>query len=93
MDLQKTREQIGLLIKKHNVLRAALFGSIVTGSMNENSDIDLLVDMPKNSSLFDMLRIKIDLEEHLGRKVDIVQYKAIKARLKDEILSHQVSIY
>jgi len=93
MDLQKTKEQIGFLIKKHNVSRAALFGSIVSGNMRADSDIDLLVDMPKDSSLFDILRIKVDLEEHLGRKVDVVQYKAIKSRLKDEILSHQVSIY
>lgn len=93
MDLQKTKEQIGLLIKKYNISKAALFGSIVTGSMKEDSDIDLLVDMPKNSSLFDMLRVKVDLENHLGRKVDVVQYKAIKTRLKNEILSHQVSVY
>ena len=93
MDLQKTKEQIGFLIKKHNVSRAALFGSIVSGNMRADSDIDLLVDMPKDSSLFDILRIKVDLEEHLGRKVDVVQYKAIKSRLKDEILSHQVYIY
>jgi uncharacterized protein len=93
MDLQKTKKQIVPIIKKHNISKAALFGSIVTGKMNSDSDIDLLIDMPKDSSLFDLLRVKVDLEEQLGRKVDLVQYKAIKLRLKDEILSHQVSVF
>ena len=93
MDIQKAKEQIVPIIKKHNISKAALFGSIVTGKMRNNSDIDLLIDMPKDSSLFDLLRVKIDLEEQLGRRVDLVQYKAIKLRLKDEILSHQVSVF
>jgi len=93
MDIQKAKEQIIPIIKKHNISKAALFGSIVTGKMRNNSDIDLLIDMPKDSSLFDLLRVKIDLEEQLGRRVDLVQYKAIKLRLKDEILSHQVSVF
>lgn len=93
MDIQKAKEQIVPIIKKHNISKAALFGSIVTGKMRSDSDIDLLIDMPKDSSLFDLLRVKIDLEEQLGRRVDLVQYKAIKLRLKDEILSHQVSVF
>lgn len=93
MDIQKAREQIMPIIKKYNISKAALFGSIVTGKMRDDSDIDLLVDMPQNSSLFDLLRVKIALEEKLGRRVDIIQYKAIKLRLKDEILSRQVSVY
>lgn len=93
MDIQKTKAQIVPIVKKHNISRAALFGSIVTGKMTSESDIDLLVDMPKNSSLFDLMRVKIDLEEQLGRRVDLVQYKAIKLSLIDEILSNQISIF
>ena len=93
MDIQKAKEQIVPIIKKYNISKAALFGSILTGKMKDDSDIDLLVDMPRDSSLFDLLRVKIDLEEQLGRRVDLVQYKAIKLKLKNEILSHQVSVF
>ena len=93
MDIQKAKEQIVPIIKKHNISKAALFGSIVTGKMTSESDIDLLVDMPKDSSLFDLMRVKVDLEEQLGRRVDLVQYKAIKLRLKDEILANQTSVF
>ena len=93
MDLQKTKAQIVPIIKKYNISRVALFGSIITEKMTNESDIDLLVDMPNDSSLFDLLRVKVDLEKQLGRRVDLVQYKAIKLRLKDEILSHQISVF
>jgi len=93
MDLQKTKAQIVPIIKKYNISRAALFGSIITEKMTNESDIDLLVDMPNDSSLFDLLRVKVDLEKQLGRRVDLVQYEAIKLRLKDEILSHQISVF
>lgn len=81
------------ILKKYGVIRASLFGSVIRGEENKQSDIDILVEMPKGSSLFDMLRVKVDLEESLGRKVDLVQYKAIKDYLKKEILSSQKLIY
>jgi len=80
------------ILKKYGVTRASLFGSVVRREENDKSDVDILVKMPDGSSLFDMLRIKVDLEEHLGRKVDLVQYKAIKKPLEKEILSTQVPI-
>lgn len=80
------------ILKKYGVSRASFFGSVVTGKMSNTSDIDILVQMPTGSSLFDILRVKVDLEEHLDRKVDLVQYKAIKDSLKKEILSNQLSI-
>jgi len=40
-----------------------------------------------------MVGIKLDLEEKLKKKVDLVEYKAIKPALKDNILSSQLPIY
>lgn len=80
------------ILRKYGIEKAALFGSAVTGDMKETSDIDILVQMPAGSSLFDILRVKVNLEENLGKKVDLVQYKAIKEPLRKEILSHQIPI-
>lgn len=90
--MDKITVKIIPILKKYGVSRASLFGSILTGKMTDSSDIDILVQMPAGSSLFDILRVKVDLEEHLDRKVDLVQYKAIKNSLKKEILSSQLSI-
>ncbi len=90
--IQSIKKQAVPILKKYGVSRASLFGSIVRGNNTDKSDIDILVKMPEGSSLFDMLRVKVDLEDHLGRKVDLVQYKAIKKPLEKGILSTQVPI-
>jgi predicted nucleotidyltransferase len=44
-------------------------------------------------SLLGFVRIKLELEDVLHTKVDLVEYKNIKTRLKDRILSEEVRIY
>jgi len=43
--------------------------------------------------LFDFVELKLELEEKLGKKVDLVTYRAIKPRLKDIILKDEKIIY
>lgn len=93
MDIQKVKEQIVPIIIKHKITKAALFGSIVSGKMHKNSDIDLMVEVPSSMSLFDFIGVKIELEETLNNKVDLVEYKGIKPALKNSILAGQLSIY
>jgi predicted nucleotidyltransferase len=80
-------------LKRQGVIKAALFGSAVRGEMKKRSDIDILVKLKKGKSLFDFVGLKLELEEKLGRKVDLVSYGAIKPRLKDIILKDEKIIY
>jgi len=80
------------ILKKHGVKRAGIFGSRACGAARKNSDLDVLVELPKGSSLFDLARIKVDLEDLLGISVDTLTYNGIHARLKDRILNQQFSI-
>jgi len=80
------------ILKRHKVNRAALFGSCISGTMKKGSDIDILVDIKKNISLLDFVGIKLELEEKLERKVDLVEYNTIKPLLRDRILKEQVKI-
>jgi len=91
--MDKYTAKIIRVLKKYGVVRASLFGSVITGKMTDSSDIDILVKMPLKATLFDMLGIKVDLEEKLGRKVDVIEYEGIKPTFRKEILSHQVTIY
>ena len=81
------------ILKKYGVSRASLFGSVVRGDTHKNSDVDILVEVPKDKSLFDMMDIQFELEDVLKKKVDLVEYKAIKPALKENILSSQLLIY
>lgn len=81
------------VLKRHAVKHASIFGSFARGDSNDKSDIDLLIEYKEdNKSLFDFINLKSELEESLGRKVDLVTYNSIYWRLRDTILAEQVKI-
>jgi len=77
------------VLKQAEVKKAALFGSYVRGDNTQNSDIDILVELPESATLFELGGLKVTLEEKLKKKVDIVMYKSISPIIKDSILSNQ----
>lgn len=80
------------VLKRHDVLQAAVFGSVARGQATEKSDLDLLVSLPDTKSLLDLVRLELDLQEALGRKVDVLTYPALHRRLREQILREQVAI-
>lgn len=80
------------ILERYGVRKAALFGSAARGQMTEHSDIDILVQIDADISLLDFVGLKIELEEALGRRVDLVEFETIKPRLKERILGEQESI-
>ena len=93
MNIQTIQQKTAPLFQRYNVQKAALFGSVVRGEQQPDSDIDMLVEMSKTSGLFDLLALQSDLEELLARPVDLVEYSAIKERLKPYILHDQTPIF
>jgi predicted nucleotidyltransferase len=65
--------------------RLAVFGSLARGEARADSDIDLLVRVPKGTSSFDLVRFQQLLEHVLSRPVDLVEYGGLKAGLDDDI--------
>jgi len=92
-ELEEIKKLIIPILKKHGVEEAGIFGSFATGKSKNKSDLDLVVKITRDISLFDFINLKLDLEDKLGRKVDLVEYEAIKERIKDRILKEQVKIY
>jgi len=93
MTIDEVKVKVTPILKRYGVKRAAVFGSLVRGEDTETSDIDILVDIAtKDMSLLDFVGLKIEIEESLGRKVDLVEYGAIKPLIKDRILNEQVMI-
>lgn len=80
------------ILKEAGVTRSSIFGSYVRGENKKGSDIDILVDLPSDKSLFDVIDLKLKLEDTLGKPVDILEYDAIKPQLKRYILPKQVQI-
>lgn len=80
------------ILKRYGIKRAGVFGSFVRGEAKKTSDVDIVVDIGRKISLFEFVRIKLELEDVLNKKVDLVEYKTIKPALKQRILSEEVSI-
>ncbi|MEX0966165.1 MAG: nucleotidyltransferase domain-containing protein [Bacteroidia bacterium] len=74
-------DKIRALCNKHKVTRLFVFGSILTGNLKSNSDIDLLVDFSR-VDLYDYadnyFDFKKSLENLFKREVDLLEEKAVK---------------
>jgi len=80
------------ILQKNGIKRAAFFGSIVRGEMTDESDIDILVEFEGRKSLLDLASLKLDLEDALERRVDLLTYRSLHPMLRDRILAEQVRI-
>lgn len=93
MEIEEIKNAIVPVLIRHHILRAGLFGSVATGSTSSKSDIDILVELGNKISLLDFVGIKHELEDLLNRKVDLVEYQAVKPRLRDRIMSEEIRIH
>ena len=73
--------------------RAGVFGSYATEREGNESDIDILVELSEENSLLDYIGLKLQLEDALNKKVDLVEYRTIKKALQESILGSERRIY
>ena len=90
--IEEIKKIILPILKRNGAKRVGLFGSCIRGEMRVDSDIDVLVEIEKDISLLDFVGIKLEIEDALGTKVDLVEYKTIKPLLREKILNEQVII-
>lgn len=63
-----------------------VFGSVLHGEDAEGSDVDLLVDVPRGTTLLDMVRLQNAIEEELGVPVDVLTAGDLPAKFRDQVL-------
>ena len=90
--IEEIKRKILSILKRYKVKKAGIFGSVVRGEENKESDIDILVEIVDRMSLLDFAGLKLELEEALGQRVDLGEYSTIKPIIKEQILSEEVSI-
>lgn len=93
MEIEQLKTQVVPILRRHRIAKAGLFGSVVTGYGDEQSDIDILIQLGSKMGLLEFVGIKHELEDILRKKVDLVEYRSIKPALKDRILSEEVRMY
>ncbi len=74
------------IARRHGATNIRVFGSVARGTADKNGDIDFLVDLERGRSLLDLGGLLMDLEQLLGRPVDVVTEKGLKPRIRERVL-------
>lgn len=91
--IKELQKKIIPILEKNGVKRASVFGSFARGEETPESDVDILIELREPRGLFFLAGLKFELEDALGRKVDLLTYGGINPRLKKYIYQDEIKIY
>jgi predicted nucleotidyltransferase len=93
VDLVTTkREQILRLARRHGVTGVRVFGSMARGDAGPQSDVDLLVEVGPDPSPWFPGGLVVELEELLGRRVQVVTERGLDDLLRKRVLEEAVRL-
>jgi len=90
LDLNK--DKILSIAKNNGISKISVFGSTIRGEDTVDSDIDFLVEIDDDCSLFNIIRFKQEVEDIVGRKVDVVTDQSVHWTLKEQIINEAVQL-
>jgi len=91
--VDEIREIVLPIARRHGVTALYLFGSYARGEATAESDIDFLMDGGKIRTLYQLAAFRLDLEEALGKPVDLLTSGHNDQGLLHEIRKDEVQIY
>jgi len=86
-ELQGKKTIIHQIAEKHGATRIRVFGSVARGDADEESDVDFLVNLEQNRSLFDLGGLQYDLQDSLATSVDVVTEDGLTGEMKKRVLA------
>lgn len=90
--LREKREEILRICARYGARNVRVFGSVARGQADTESDLDFLVEMEAGCSLFDLGGLQYELEQLLGRPVDVVTERSLKVRIRERVLREAVPL-
>ena len=84
--LEQHRAEVRLIVERHRARNARVFGSVLRGQDDEESDLDLLVDSTADTTLFDLGAIQYEVSHLLGVGVDVLTPGALPDKWKERVL-------
>ena len=90
--IAEKRDAILALAARYGASNVRIFGSVAEGKADESSDVDFLVDLEPGRSLFDLGGLLMDLQELLGRNVDVVTEAGLRDRIRRRVQNQMVKL-
>jgi len=81
------RDELRQLIGRYNVMHPRIYGSVLTGSDDEDSDLDLLVEPTERTTLFTLGGLEDEARELLGVHVSVMTPKDLPVKFRDQVLA------
>jgi predicted nucleotidyltransferase len=91
-ELEQYKTLILPVLQKYLIKRAAFFGSFAKGTNTTESDVDLLIEPTRGFTIFEYFELEREISALTNRKVDLVEYSAIKSSIREEVLSTAIPI-
>ena len=91
-ELKALAPQIDALLTQYGASNLAVFGSVARDLACAGSDVDLLVDLPQGTSLLDHSALKLELEELLQQKVDLIRRRNLKPSMRQRVEAEAVAL-
>lgn len=89
---EQNRALIREVAARYRVANPRIFGSVLHGDDRDDSDIDIVVDILPDTSLFDLTGLQSDLEAALGVRVDIVTSTGLHRFIRDKVLAEALPV-
>lgn len=86
------RDTILAIARRHGVKSIKVFGSFARGEARPDSDLDLLVEAGPETTPFFPGGLLADLEQALGRPVEVVEEAGLHPRLRSQVLREAVPL-
>ena len=80
------RVELRNLVGRYGVLRPRVYGSVLTGKDDEESDLDLLVDATDKTTLFTLAALEHEAQQLLGVQVSVLTPKDLPLKFRDSVL-------
>lgn len=86
------RDAIRQIALRHRVTNVRVFGSVVHGNDTEGSDLDLLVEPTKETTMMDIGAIRYELKQLLGIPVDVLTPRALPEHFRFLVLQEATPV-
>ena len=86
------RQEILNAAARHGASNVRIIGSVARGEAGPDSDVDILVAMEPDRSLLDRAGLLLDLQEILGRKVDVATERGLRPRVRESVMRDAVPL-
>ncbi len=90
--LKANRAKILALAEKYGASNVRVFGSVAREEVQADSDVDFLIDLEQGRSLLDHIGLKQDLEDLLGRSVDVAESVTLHDLIRDRVLRDAIAL-